>query len=189
MTGSAKLHPGIVAAVQQLERDPARGVILLRWVAEYGLLSWLICWFSHSRYSHVGVLVNDRKTEIGARFFVDHAYTNRPGLQCRPADYARFRRVLTIRLEVTADEAERFHRVMRGQIGAGYDWRAIVGFVFGRPLGFKMHAFDCSCAADFFLVYGGIVRRPLLAKRRMTPGDVLVAVTAARSYTVEERRG
>lgn len=166
-------------------------MIRLRFVAEYGLLSWLICFWTHSTVSHVGALFDDPdygRVEIGARLFRDKAFDRRGGLRARPANYARFRRVLTVGIPCDDIRAARFRKLLRSQIGDSYDWRAIMSFVIGRSK-FRKHAFDCSSWMAWALINAGVIHPVKLAKRKWSPNDVLVACCAAYPVTIEEQKG
>ena len=95
--------------------------LVFQFVAEHTVGSALIRWFTQSRFSHVDVVLPDGRL-LGARLW--------GGVRIRPPDYIK-RLARVERVEVDLWGTQKALAFCTSQIGAGYDWRAILAFVTG----------------------------------------------------------
>lgn len=119
--------------------------------------SFLIRAFTWSRWSHVGVIDGD--TVIDTTF--------RRGVSVIPLAQFLAEHSATEQAEVTVPDEVAAHVWLEMQIGKGYDWTAIIGFVFRRPWG-KRNRWFCSELVESALIVGGR-RRFREDLQRITP--------------------
>lgn len=158
---------------------PGLKMVRFRFVTErWSLGSWLIRWFTWSRYSHVDVLVppddpnatnviGNRWSAVGARMS--------GGVLCRELEYARFSRVLVMGVVVTEAEEKMLYRWLMEQVGKRYDILAILNFGLHRRLpSWDRNRWFCSEMAAAGMK---VIRHPLLnwwvKVFRTTPEDLL----------------
>jgi hypothetical protein len=158
--------------------------ITLRWVAGVGFGAGLIEWFSHARSSHVGALLPDG-SELGARSSRIGAVP--AGVQTRPPAYEEWKRTLTVKLLSSDVQRAAFWTFLKEQIGKPYDLAAIFGFASDRNWR-EPDAWFCSELQARALEVCGWFSFPLeLARYKITPGDLLLAVSAKVKITQEEK--
>lgn len=125
-------------------------------------------WFSHARWSHVDIVAPDGGL-IGARVL---------GVKTRPADYqglpASRKKIVTV---PCADEG-RAWAFLKDQDGKPYDVGAYFAFGFARDW-HDEGAWTCAELATAVLLAGGAFPHPLsLPKNKVTPGDLMLALSA-----------
>ena len=82
-------------------------------------------WYTHCPYSHCEMLFED---EQGAPYIIG----------ARVAGVKKFstlsvpNRSTILEMEVTDEQYEKFHAFVHGKVGASYDWRAYLGFLFNK---------------------------------------------------------
>jgi hypothetical protein len=108
---------------------------VIRWQFVLGteISSALISWWGqgYGGWSHVDLLLPDG-TCLGARS--DAIGGKPPGVQIRPAGYARWKRRTVLGLPCSPTEELIAIDYARSQIGCQYDKRDILGFILGRQL-------------------------------------------------------
>jgi hypothetical protein len=159
--------------------------VTLRWVAGVGFGSDLIEWFSHAQYSHVGALLPDGR-ELGARD--DKIGAVPAGVQIRPPKYELWKRTLTVKLLTSDVQRAAFCRFLEEQVGEPYDKTAILGFAAERNWR-EPDSWFCSELQARALEVCGWFPYPLeLARYKITPGDLLLAVSAKMKITHNEEQ-
>jgi hypothetical protein len=98
-------------------------VIRLQFCTEGGAVHWGIRQFTRAWCSHVDVVMPDGSL-LGAH--------NIGGVQIRPADYAKFTKVLRVDLPASDEVTEAFYAFVTAQVGKPYDRTAIAAFVTRR---------------------------------------------------------
>lgn len=144
----------------------------IRLVTEDAFFSEAIDWFTQSRYSHAGALLKGQDgelLELGSRVGNDGAKA--PGVQTRPANYAKFSRTLVLRFTVSAYQESQFWDFLTRQIDKPYDKEAIAGLVVGRDW-HKPDAWFCSELIAAALEYAGIIRKITAELWRIVPGTL-----------------
>lgn len=89
-------------------------MITLQFVTERSLGSWLIRYFNWVDVSHVDLVLPSGEL-LGAR--TDH----HPGVQIRPAGYAKFTRIVQIDFDFTPAQTDGYLAWVKTQIGKPYD--------------------------------------------------------------------
>lgn len=152
----------------------------MRWQFVLGtdLSSKLIAWWGQSfgGWSHVDALLPDG-TLLGARS--DAVGGKPPGVQVRPADYARAKwtRRTIIELPCSAYEAATWEAFLRSQINCGYDKADILGLILGKPLMTSGHWICSALQLDALEVIGRIPKIPLTPQQ--CPPNMLAAMLQA----------
>ena len=158
-----------------------------RFYQSNSVTSRAIRWFGHQWPSHVDVVAPDNSLLGSYEDWVKPAgyAAIPPGVQKRPAYYARWTAVKALRLGVTALQYERFWDFMlgkdgkSGQLGTPYDkWHLIDSFVFGSDRQWRLGAaWWCSELQGAATEYGCIASFPKNI-RGLTPGDFYIAIYA-----------
>lgn len=157
--------------------------IVLRWVGAAGVGSALIEWFSHAQYSHVGALLPDG-SELGAR--ANRIGRIPPGVRVRPPNYEPFTRTLVVTLPSTDDQREAFWRFLNSQGGKPYDYGAILGFASDRNWRNPDSWFCSELQTRALEVCGWFTYDLALTDYKITPGDLLLAVSAKMQVSLAE---
>jgi len=119
--------------------------------------SYLIRLFTWSRWSHVGVI--DGETVIDTTF--------KTGVAVTPLAQFLAEHSVTEQFDVAVPDEVAANVWLQMQIGKGYDWTAVIGFVFRRPWG-KSNRWFCSELVESALIAGGR-RRFREDLQRITP--------------------
>lgn len=156
--------------------------IRLQFVAESGLASATIGWFSAGHLSHVDAMLPDGRL-YGARS--DNVGGAPPGVWERPADYARFARRVVATLACDDRQYLRWRIFLRDQRGKPYDRLAILAFAANRNWR-EDDSWICSELQARALEIAGIVPPLYLAANKITPVALALAVSALPTAIVSE---
>lgn len=114
---------------------------------------------------------------LGARF--NYPVEGQTGVQIRPPDYAHFSRRLVV--EIPTAKAPAIYRWARSQLGAPYDWSAILGFAFDRDWRADGR-WECIEMVIRSFEVNGFWRRPLIvAASGINPGAGLLLLSPSIS--------
>lgn len=161
-------------------------MIQLQFSRQADICSDAIAWFTQGALSHVdcvlpsGLLLGARSDSIGGQ---------PPGVQARPAHYAKWALTVRFTIPTTAAQAEKFYKFLYDQLGKPYDHSAIWGFVSGR----EWRAADswiCSELQAAAMEASGIVQPLYLNANKITPTSLaLLASGISGSQWVPDERG
>ena len=103
-------------------RIPISGgpVAISRFVAGKSLISRFIQWFTWGDYGHVEHVLRDGSV-ISAEFW--------SGVTHYPVGHPVPKGSQDFTVELTDDQCDRLESFLRAQVGKGYDWSALLGFV------------------------------------------------------------
>lgn len=145
-----------------------------------GIASKAIARFSAGNLSHVDAEIEDEL--LGARS--DHVGGKPPGVQLRPADYARAELIVRMELRSTPEQEGAFKRFLFEQLGKPYDHTAIWGFAAGRDWR-SADSWFCSELQAAALEKACVFPTKLyLGANKVTPVSLALAVTAAGGYEI-----
>ena len=150
--------------------------VRLQFSTERNLPSAVIRWYAHSLYSHVDFVLPDGRL-LGARF--NYPVEGQTGVQIRPADYAHFSRRLVV--EIPTAKAPAIYRWARSQLGAPYDWSAILGFAADRDWRYPGRWICSELAVRAFEVNRFWSRPLLVAASGIDPGAALLLLSPSIS--------
>lgn len=139
--------------------------IKLQFVSLNNLISPIIEWFSSGDYSHVDAVLPD-ETLLGSRS--TKAGALKSGVQIRPKNYQKFKRVMIIEIDCTEYQANIFYQFLKDQIGKPYDKEAIFAFIFNRNWNDKSKWF-CSELIMAALEEAGITSKIYIDVNKITP--------------------
>lgn len=139
--------------------------IKLQFVSLNNLISPIIEWFSSGDYSHVDAVLPD-ETLLGSRS--TKAGALKSGVQIRPKNYQKFKRVMIIEIDCTDYQANIFYQFLKDQIGKPYDKEAIFAFIFNRNWNDKSKWF-CSELIMAALEEAGITSKIYIDVNKITP--------------------
>jgi len=155
-------------------------VIRLQFVCELSPPSQIIAWFSAGHFSHVDAVLPTGEL-LGARS--DSVGGKPPGVQIRPANYAKFSRRILMRVPSTHEQCRAFYSFLFSQIGKPYDHAAIWAFFFNRDWR-EDDSWICSelqCAAGEAC---GVLPALYLAANKITPVACALAYSAMGAKAV-----
>lgn len=150
------------------------GAIVLQFVGSRSMVSRLIQWYDHGKYSHVDAVLPDGSL-LGAR---NDAIGDVPaGVQIRPADYVRGDLLLRVELPAPDPTVKAFYDFMHLQVGKPYDQSAIAAFASGRNWT-STDSWFCSelCAAA--LEKSGYLHMLSAPVNKIAPDDLLLICSA-----------
>jgi hypothetical protein len=149
--------------------------VTLQFVRGRGLASRLIAWFGGGpRFSHVDVVLPDG-TLLGSRS--DRVAGVPSGVQIRPASYTTGEAALQVQLPCTPSHAKAFYEFLHAQLGKPYDHMSILGFIVGRNWR-EDDTWFCSELASAALEHAGLLRQLAARASKITPGDLLLVLSA-----------
>jgi hypothetical protein len=156
--------------------------VKLQFVQSDDLTGRLIEWFGGGpRYSHVDI-VTPTGMLLGARS--DAVGGQPPGVRVRPVNYLSPNdRTLCISIPATSQQAAAFYDFLNAQIGKPYDKLAIFAFIIGRDWR-DTDAWICSELAAAALQAGGITQPLAVAANKITPGALIIALSALVPVTL-----
>jgi hypothetical protein len=156
--------------------------LLLQFVAERGLGSQVIGWFSAGHFSHVDAVLPD-DTLFGARS--DRVGGQPPGVWARPQGYRQFSHRALAMVPASDEQSALWLAFLAAQTGKPYDWRAIWGFVLNRDWR-EEDSWICSELQARALEIAGLVPRLYLAANKITPVALALAVSAIPGAIVRD---
>lgn len=155
--------------------------IVIQFVGADDLASEAIEWFTQGNVSHVDIVLPGGEL-LGARN--DHVGGKPPGVQVRPAGYARWPRVIRAELPaLNQDMVDLAHRIALSQVGKPYDKEAILGFVTGRDWRDDA-AWFCSELVCWSLERCGWFPYRLATPMNKLPPEMLLVACSARALVV-----
>jgi hypothetical protein len=149
-----------------------------QFVCESDVVSQVIAWFGASQFSHVDALLDDG-TLLGARS--DSIGGKPPGVQIRPANYAKFTRKVVMALEVTDTQKATYLAFLNSQIGKPYDMKTILGFFVNRNWR-QGGAWICSELLAEGIEQSGVLKEFYVPDNKITPGSWALAFSAMGGY-------
>jgi hypothetical protein len=156
--------------------------IKLQFVREGNPLSGGIAWFSAGQFSHVDTLLDDGRL-LGARSNSIKGIP--PGVQIRPAGYAKFSRRVVFEIPCNELQEASYHAFEYSQLGKPYDKDAIWGFVTNR----NWHDegwWICSELKMAALESADLIPILYLSANKITPVAAALVVSSIRGVTIKE---
>lgn len=145
--------------------------------------SRFIAWYGqgYGGYSHVDAVLADGSL-IGARS--DRIGGVSPGVQHRPANYARWKRRTLVTFPHTEGAYPGWVSWLDRQIGAGYDKGDILGFILGVSLMQEGH-WICSALQDAALEQKQLLPPTPIPPQQITPNSLYLMCIAAGATSKE----
>lgn len=147
-------------------------LVTLQFIREARITSDAIAWFSAGNLSHVDAVLPEGL--LGA--YERSAGTISPGVYVRPDNYAVFAAQVRFDIPVSETQYNLWSSFLHSQVGLGYDWKNIAGFVADQDWHGK-GAWMCSALQTAALQFASIIPKLYLPDNKITPVTLATVVS------------